>query len=70
MLEILMIVAACVAMARIASADDQSVGLWVGVTIALCLASLMIPLPFVRVLLAAVAAFVAMIGYKVWQSRS
>lgn len=64
MLELLLMIAAVVAMARIASADGHSPWLWGIVTVAACLASAVIPLPFVRVLIAFVVVFVAMMVYK------
>jgi hypothetical protein len=65
MIEIAVIVAACVLMWRVAAMDDGSPVIWAAVTLGLCLASLAIPLPFVRVLIAVAVAFVAMIAVKV-----
>jgi len=69
MFEIIVIVAACVAMYRIADSDGLSPWAWVGITLALCVASFVIPLPLVRVAVAAVLAFVGMIAYKVVANR-
>ena len=69
-MELVVAILAIVAMAKIASADDQSPIIWGSVTLLLlgaCIA--LIPLPFIRVGIAAVAAFVAMIGYKVVANR-
>lgn len=67
MLEILAIAAASVLMYKIADADEQSPGLWCAVTVALCIGSVFLlpSLPLLRVLLAAGAAFIAMIVKKV-----
>ena len=66
MLEIIVGIAAIVAMAKIADADDQSALLWGLITFALIVASLMlIPLPLIRVGIAFVVAIIAMIIYKV-----
>lgn len=64
MLEIALGIAACVLMARIATADDQSGILWGAITFMLCFGSLFVPLPFLRIILACVASFVLMIVYK------
>ncbi len=47
-------------MAKIADADDKSGIIWGCITFALCLASLYIPLPFVRVFIAFAASFILM----------
>ena len=65
MFEIIMAIAAVVAMVRIASAAGQSTALWGLVTFLLVVASLFLPLPFIRVGIAFIAAFVAMFTYKV-----
>ena len=65
MFEIIMAIAAVVAMVRIASADGQSTTLWGLITFVLVVASLFIPLPFIRVGIAFVLAFGAMFSYKV-----
>ncbi|MBI1336473.1 MAG: hypothetical protein GC164_05875 [Phycisphaera sp.] len=69
MLEIILGIGACVVMAKVASADDQSGVLWFFVTFALCIGALFIPLPFIRMLIAGIVAFVAMVGYKVMTNR-
>ena len=66
MLEILLGIGVCISMAKIADADDQSATIWFCVTFALCvLSALVIPLPFIRFMIAGAAAFGLMIGYKV-----
>ena len=69
MFEIIMCIAVVVAMVRIASADGQSARLWGLITFLLVLASLFLPLPFIRVGIAFVVAFVAMFVYKVVANR-
>ena len=69
MFKIIVGIAAVVAMVRIASADNQSTTLWGLVTFMLVVASLFIPLPFIRVGIAFVLAFLAMFTYKVVANR-
>ena len=69
MLELAMIVAAVVAMVRIASADDQSPLIWGLVTFGICVLCLGIPLPLIRVGIALVLSFLAMTLYKVVANR-
>jgi hypothetical protein len=70
MIEIIMAVAAVVAMGRIADAEDQSQWAWVGITFALILLCFMlVPLPFVRIGAGFGLAFIGMIGYKVAANR-
>ena len=64
MIEIILGIAVCVIMAKVASADDLSGANWFCVTFALCFGALFIPLPYLRFLIAGVAAFALMIGYK------
>ncbi len=66
----MVLLAAVVAMVRIASADDQSTVIWGSVTLALCVASVVfVPIPFARVGFAFVLSFVAMIVYKMAANR-
>jgi hypothetical protein len=65
MLEIIVAIAAIVAIVKIADADGQTPWVWGLVTFGLIALSMVIPLPFIRVLIAAVAAFVLMIVKKV-----
>jgi hypothetical protein len=64
MLELIGIAAVTIIMGRIAYADDQSQLMWVVITFGICLGSLFIPLPFLRILIAGVVSFVLMIVYK------
>ncbi|MEM0914738.1 MAG: hypothetical protein AAGB29_12775 [Planctomycetota bacterium] len=64
MIEIVMIIAACVLMWRVAAADDHSPIIWMVVTLGICLAALLIPLPFIRIIIAVIVAFGVMIAVK------
>ena len=64
MIEIVLGIALCVVMGKIASADNQSPWVWGIVTFVLCAASLLIPLPFLRIGIAGAATFIGMIVYK------
>lgn len=57
-------IAACVAMGKIADAEGRSAVVWGAITMGLCLASLAIPLPYLRFFLAGLAAFIAMMVAK------
>ena len=65
MLEIALAVAVVILMVRIARADDESPVIWGGVTIALCIASLWLPLPMIRLVLAAVATYLLMFAFRI-----
>jgi hypothetical protein len=69
MFEIGLLVAAVVAMGKIADAEGRSAILWGTITLGLCLASLAIPLPMLRVLLAGIVAFIAMMVAKARAGR-
>lgn len=69
MIEIALGITLCVAMGKIASADDQSGILWGFLTFLIVLASMAIPLPFLRVLIACAIAFVAFILWKTVADR-
>jgi hypothetical protein len=69
MLELIVGVLAIVAMGKIASADNQSPIIWGSVTLLLVIGCMFIPMPFLRVGVAFVLAFVAMIGFKVATNR-
>ena len=61
MFELLLTGGACYAMAKLAEEDDKSGFLWGAVTLGLCLACMaIVPWPFLRILLATVAAFIIM----------
>jgi succinate-acetate transporter protein len=69
MIEIALAIAACGAMAKIADADGRSSIAWGVITLAICAASFAIPLPFLRVLLAFIVAFVLMMVAKARAGR-
>lgn len=69
MFEIALVVVSCAAMAKIADADGRSGFVWGSITLALCLVSLAVPLPFLRVLLAALLSFVLMMVAKARAGR-
>ena len=60
MFEFVAIIAASIGMGRFAEADRSEGLKWGAITFGLCLLSLFIPLPFLRVLLACIIAFVLM----------
>ncbi|MDB5294757.1 MAG: hypothetical protein JWO31_740 [Phycisphaerales bacterium] len=66
----MLLIAAVVAMVKIASADDQSTVIWGSITLALGVAFVMfVPIPFARVGFAFVTSFVGMIAYKMAADR-
>ena len=69
MFEMLMIIAAVVLMVKVADFEDQSKLGWGVITLLLCIASLFMPLPFIRVGIAVVLAFAAMTTYKIIAKR-
>ena len=70
MIESVMLFAAVVLMARIANAEDESPFAWGGLTFLLCLGSRMfVPLPFARIMGAAILSFVLMTVYKLIRDR-
>lgn len=60
MFELILIVAAAIAMGRFAEADRSEGLKWGLITFALCLVSMIVPLPFLRIGLALAIAFVLM----------
>jgi hypothetical protein len=61
MLELGLLIGVVVLLGKIAEHEDRSPVVWGGLTLLLCIASLfVVPLPFGRMLIAGVAAFVAM----------
>ena len=64
MLEIALYAVVCLLMGRLASQERMSVPLWSLLTVGVCVASLLIPLVFLRVLIAAVVSFAVMFTYK------
>lgn len=69
MIELILGVVLCFGMAKIASADDLSGILWGFLTFLILLGCAMIPIPYVRVLIAGAAAFVGMIAWKTIADR-
>jgi hypothetical protein len=64
MFEIILAIGACVVVGKIASADGRSALIWGLITAGICCASLVIPIPFLRILIAFGVAFGAMIAVK------
>ncbi|HEX8833644.1 MAG TPA: hypothetical protein VF719_05560 [Abditibacteriaceae bacterium] len=60
MFELFLIIGATVAMSRLAEEDRGEGFKWGAITFGLCFASFIIPLPFLRVLLACVLSFILM----------
>jgi hypothetical protein len=54
----------CAVLGRVADADGHSPFVWAGVTVALCLASLLVPVPIFRLVLAGYVAVLAMFVYN------
>jgi hypothetical protein len=69
MLELVLLVAAVVAMSRIAAFEERSSLVWGGLTLILCLGSLLVPLPFLRVGGAFAASFVILWISKIIANR-
>ncbi len=65
MLELLVAAGMIGVMAKIADADGQSAVIWGAVTLGLIVLSMFIPMPFLRLLAAGIAAFALMIVVKV-----
>ena len=63
-IEIIMLVAAVIFMARVADAEDRSALAWGGLTLLLCLVFGLLPLPFLRIAIACAISFAAMIVVK------
>ncbi len=65
MIEIIAIIAVSILMAKVASNSNLNGVLWGIGTLVLCILSLFIPVPFGRVLIAAIIAFAVMTVYLV-----
>jgi len=66
MLEIIALIVIAGGIGKVASADGQSAIVWGGVTFLLGIAFVwLVPLPFLRMLAAGIAAFMLFIAYKV-----
>ena len=64
-MEIVMIVAAVVAMYRIAETENESGMVWGGLTLAASIAAVVaIPLPLLRILIVLIVMFVGMTAYR------
>jgi hypothetical protein len=68
-IEILLIIGMVVLTVRIANYDDESPLVWGTVALGLCLVSLLIPIPLLRILIAGVASFIAYFIYKLVSHR-
>lgn len=67
MFELLLLIACCVAMYKIADADDKSGIIWGSITLGLCVVCLfIIPLPFIRIFIAFILGFVLMTASNIW----
>jgi len=60
LLEIACGISLCFVMSQVANADNRSPLLWAAITFLLCLISLLIPVPFFRLLLPMLVVLVAM----------
>ena len=69
MIEIAVGLGVCFIMAKIADMDRMSPIIWFVITFALCLAALLIPIPYARFLIAGFVSFIVMIVYKAVSSR-
>lgn len=65
MFELLLIIALCVGMWKVAEQEDLSGPTWGTLTFAICIGSMLIPLPFVRVIVAGVVVFGIMLAYNI-----
>lgn len=64
MLELILAFLLCAVMAKVADADGLSGIIWGCITFVIALACLLIPIPFLRLGVAMVLVFAAMLGYK------
>jgi hypothetical protein len=69
MIELVMAVAVVVAMVKIADIENQSSLIWGAVAVGMVVLCFMIPMPFLRVVVAGVLSYVAMFIYKVAANR-
>lgn len=67
MIELVVMLACIVLMARVAEFENRSGVIWGSVTLVLCLACFSIPLPYVRVLIALVISYIALSVYNARQ---
>lgn len=69
MFELWMIIAAIVSLVKIAEIDDLNPWAWCLISVAAIFASMMLPLPLIRVFLAWVGVLVAMFMYRVMRMQ-
>ena len=69
MLEIALGIAVCVMMGKLAEAEDRSQLLWFFITLLICIGSLAIPVPFLRMLVGGAVAFGLLMGAKILGDR-
>lgn len=69
MFELVIAIAGCVAMGKIADADGRSALRWGLITAGFCFVAFAIPWPFLRIILACFLAFVAMMVAKARAGR-
>jgi hypothetical protein len=68
MLEIALLIGAVILMAKVASTEERSPIMWGFITFGLCVVSLLIPIPFLRILLALIISFGIMFFLKLKKS--
>jgi hypothetical protein len=64
LIEIVLVVALCALMGRVAELDGHSPSAWIAITLGLCLITLAIPIPIIRVLLGGIAAYAIKFTYN------
>jgi len=69
MLELGIGLGVCIIMAKIASEDNESAAIWFCLTFALCVATSVMPLPYLRYLIAGGASFGLLVTYKIVAKR-
>jgi hypothetical protein len=69
MFEVGLVVMTCLAMGKVADADGRSALVWALITLGFCLASIVIPLPFLRILIAGMLSFIALMVVKARAGR-
>jgi hypothetical protein len=68
-IELVMAIAVVVAMVKIADMENQSPFIWGAVAIGMLLLCFMLPIPYLRVVIAGLLSYVAMFVYKVVANR-
>lgn len=69
MLELVLAIGGCVVMGKIAAVEDDSALAWGGITFLICIGSMFVPLPYVRILGAMFVSFVLMIVVRLIRDR-